>query len=232
VVFHREAKVKRVVAGADGGVASVELEDGSVLKSDLVVVGVGAGAPAAPFDALNTTPNPKQPGGIAVDGTFAASGAGVEPKSVFAIGDVAAFPASDGVATELVPTRVEHVAHARASAAHCASAVLDDRFDTPYAFFPFFYSRVFEQKDQVRSVSWAFWGFNRGACVVVGDFAPSMVAFWVDETDGTVVGVMVESCSDAERDAAKRAAETRAVVDVEALRKCASVAEALALTSA
>ena len=232
VVFHREAKVKRVVAGADGRVASVELEDGSVLKSDLVVVGVGAGAPAAPFDALNTTPNPKQPGGIAVDGTFAASGAGVEPKSVFAIGDVAAFPASDGVATELVPTRVEHVAHARASAAHCASAVLDDRFDTPYAFFPFFYSRVFEQKDQVRSVSWAFWGFNRGACVVVGDFAPSMVAFWVDETDGTVVGVMVESCSDAERDAAKRAAESRAVVDVEALRKCASVAEALALTSA
>ena len=81
-------------------------------------------------------------------------------------------------------------------------------------------------------MSWAFWGFNRGTCVVVGDFAPSMVAFWVDETDGTVVGVMVESCSDAERDAAKRAAESRAVVDVEALRKCASVAEALALTSA
>lgn len=234
VVFHREAKVKRVVAGADGRVASVELEDGSVFASDLVVVGVGAGAPAAPFDALRTTPDPKKPGGIAVDGTFAASGAGVEPRSVFAIGDVAAFPARDffGVATEVVPTRVEHVAHARASAAHCASAVLDDRFDAAYAYFPFFYSRVFEQKDQTRKISWAFWGFNRGACVVVGDFSPQMAAFWVDERDGTVSGIMVESCSDAERDAAKRAAESRARVDVEALRKCASVAEALALTSA
>ena len=43
---------------------------------------------------------------------------------------------------------------------------------------------------------------------------------------------MVESCSDAERDAAKRAAVTRAAVDVAVLRKCASVAEALALVSA
>jgi monodehydroascorbate reductase (NADH) len=111
-------------------------------------------------------------------------------------------------------------------------AVLDDAFDAPYEYLPFFYSRVFEQKDQPRAVNWAFWGFNRGECVAVGDFAPSMAAFWVDEADGKVAGVMVESCSDAERDAAKRAAASRTAVDVATLRKCASVAEAFALIAA
>jgi len=235
VVFHRGARVKRVVAGADGRVDGVELEDGAVLPADLVVVGVGAGAPSAPFDALRTTPDPKRPGGIAVDHVFAASGADVAPRSVFAVGDVAAFPARDGVSAAPSPTRVEHVAHARASAAHCARAVLDDTFEAPYEYLPFFYSRVFEQKDQPRAANWAFWGFNRGACVCVGDFAPSMAAFWVDEADdgtGKVAGVMVESCSDAERDAAKRAAASRTTVDIAALRKCASVAEAFALIAA
>ena len=235
VVFHRGARVKRVVAGADGRVDGVELEDGAVLPADLVVVGVGAGAPSAPFDALRTTPDPKRPGGIAVDHIFAASGADIAPRSVFAVGDVAAFPARDGVSAAPSPTRVEHVAHARASAAHCARAVLDDKFEAPYEYLPFFYSRVFEQKDQPRAVNWAFWGFNRGACVCVGDFAPSMAAFWVDEADdgtGKVAGVMVESCSDAERDAAKRAAASRTTVDIAALRKCASVAEAFALIAA
>ena len=232
VVFHRGARVKRVVAGADGRVDGVELEDGAVLPADLVVVGVGAGAPSAPFDALRTTPDPKRPGGIAVDHIFAASGADIAPRSVFAVGDVAAFPARDGVSAAPSPTRVEHVAHARASAAHCARAVLDDKFEAPYEYLPFFYSRVFEQKDQPRAVNWAFWGFNRGECVAVGDFAPSMAAFWVDEADGKVAGVMVESCSDAERDAAKRAAASRTTVDIAALRKCASVAEAFALIAA
>ena len=56
----------------------------------------GAGAPTAPFDSLDSTPE-KFPGGIKVDATFAASGSGVEPKSVYAIGDIAAFPlSSDG----------------------------------------------------------------------------------------------------------------------------------------
>jgi monodehydroascorbate reductase (NADH) len=54
------------------------------------------GAPVAPFDALATTPE-RFPGGIMVDGSFAASGAGVEAGSVYAIGDIAAFPlAMDG----------------------------------------------------------------------------------------------------------------------------------------
>jgi monodehydroascorbate reductase (NADH) len=45
VVFHRNAKVKRIASEDGTGDASrVELEDGQILKTDLVVVGVGAGA--------------------------------------------------------------------------------------------------------------------------------------------------------------------------------------------
>ena len=110
------------------------------IPADLVIVGVGAGAVTAPFDALEGTPE-RFPGGIKVDGTFAASGAGVEPKSVYAIGDIAAFPlAFDG--NQIV--RMEHVAHARASATHAAECILADS-ETPYAYTPYFYSRVFEQ---------------------------------------------------------------------------------------
>ena len=138
--FHKNAKVKAINKGPDGAVESVELEGGVSIPADLVIVGVGAGAVTAPFDALEGTLE-RFPGGTKVDGTFAASGAGVEPKSVYAIGDIAAFPlAFDG--NQIV--RMEHVAHARASATHAAECILADS-ETPYAYTPYFYSRVFEQ---------------------------------------------------------------------------------------
>jgi len=218
VVFHRGARVKRVVAGADGRVDGVELEDGAVLPADLVVVGVGAGAPSAPFDALRTTPDPKRPGGIAVDHIFAASGADIAPRSVFAVGDVAAFPARDGVSAAPSPTRVEHVAHARASAAHCASRRA---------------GRQIRQRPTSTCLSSTAACSSRRTSLSVGELGvlgvqprrvrrawatsrPPWSAFWVDEADdgtGKVAGVMVESCSDAERDAAKRAAASRTTVD-------------------
>ena len=87
----------------DGTAVGVELEGGEVIEADVVVVGVGAGAPTAPFDALDTTPD-RFPGGILVDGTFAASGGGAEAGSVYAIGDIAAFPlsAEDGKIVRMV----------------------------------------------------------------------------------------------------------------------------------
>ena len=69
---------------------TLELDGGATLECDVIVVGIGAGAPIEPFARLAAAPAPT--GGIAVDGTFAASGEGIEPKSVYAIGDVAAFP--------------------------------------------------------------------------------------------------------------------------------------------
>ena len=225
VVFHRGAKVREIIAGADGAVSGVALESGETLACDLVVVGVGAGCPTAPFDALDSTPD-KIPGGIKVDATFAASGAGVEPKSVYAVGDVAAFPLA--VAGGAL-VRMEHVAHARASAAHAAAAVLDPSFDEPYEYFPFFYSRVFEQKDSARKVAWVFYGVAEGETIVVGDFAPKLAAFWID--GGRVVGGMLESGAPEENAAVEAAAKARKVVDVEALRACATAEEAVKMVA-
>jgi monodehydroascorbate reductase (NADH) len=124
---------------------------------------------------------------------------------------------------------MEHVAHARSSAAHCATAVLDDTFATEYKYFPFFYSRVFEQKDQARALNWAFWGFARDTAdvVVVGDFAPKLCAFWID--GGKVVGAMCESGTEEERDVCKNAATRKVPVDTQALKKCHCVEGAIAL---
>ena len=229
-VFHKNAKVSAIARGEDGRVKSVELEGGASLPADLVVGGVGAGAVTAPFDALDTTPDARNPGGILVDATFAASGVNVEPKSVYAIGDVAAFPlAFDKNQT----VRMEHVAHARASAAHCARCVLaadDDDAQTanaPYQYTPYFYSRVFEQADSTRKVAWVFYGLQRGEVVCVGDFAPKLAAFWVDE--GVCVGAMLESGTPDEVKAVQAIAEGRPSVDVEKLRACATAEAALSL---
>lgn len=220
--FHKNAKVKAIVKGSDGRCKSVELEGGVVIPADLVIVGVGAGAVTAPFDALESTPE-RFPGGIKVDGTFAASGAGVEPKSVYAIGDIAAFPlAFDG--NQIV--RMEHVAHARASATHAAECILADS-ETPYAYTPYFYSRVFEQADSTRKVAWVFYGLQKGEVVTVGDFAPKLAAFWV--SDGKCVGAMLESGSPDEVKAAQAVAETAPAVDVNKLKACGSAEEALAM---
>ena len=239
--FHKNAKVKAINKGSDGAVESVELEGGVVIPADLVIVGVGAGAVTAPLDALEGTPE-RFPGGIKVDGTFAASGAGVEPKSVYAVGDIAAFPlAFDG--NRIV--RMEHVAHARASATHAAECILRDS-DTPYAYTPYFYSRVFEQvscilicvwairltscfvqADSTRKVAWVFYGLQKGEVVTVGDFAPKLAAFWV--SDGKCVGAMLESGSPDEVKVAQAIAESAPAVDVAKLKACGSAEEALAM---
>ena len=225
-VFHRATKVVKIVE-KDGKACGVEIEGGEVLEADIVVVGVGAGAPVAPFDALDSTPE-KFPGGIKVDATFAASGAGVAPKSVYAIGDIAAFPLSaDG--GKIV--RMEHVAHARSSAAHAAAAVLDETNETPYSYTPYFYSRVFEHGGSDRKVAWVFYGLQSGnETVVVGDFAPKLAAFWIGD-GGKVMGAMLESGSPEENNAVKAAAEKHTVVDVDALKNCATVEDALKLVA-
>ena len=225
VTFHRSTKVVKIVE-RDGRAVGVEIEGGTVLEADVVVVGVGAGAPTAPFDQLDSTPE-KHPGGIRVDATFAASGPGVQPKSVYAIGDVAAFPLNGG---DLV--RMEHVAHARASAAHAAAAVMDPANDAPYTYLPYFYSRVFEHPGSARKVAWVFYGANPADAevVVVGDFAPKLAAFWVKE--GKAVGYMLESGSPDENAAVAAAAKATPAVDVAALRSAGTVEDALKVAGA
>jgi NADPH-dependent 2,4-dienoyl-CoA reductase/sulfur reductase-like enzyme len=92
----QEDSVARIVGsaadGCEGAVVAVELKSGGEpLPADIVVVGVGARPVLFPFEAaLERAPAPA--GGFAVDSLLRASGPGVPPGSVFAIGDVAAFP--------------------------------------------------------------------------------------------------------------------------------------------
>ena len=83
------------------------------------------GAPSGPSRARCAPPPiAKRPGGIAVDHVFAASGAGVAPRVRLRRRRRRRVPGARRVSAAPSPTRVEHVAHARASAAHCARACL------------------------------------------------------------------------------------------------------------
>ena len=66
---------------------------------------------------------------------------------------------------------------------------------------------------------------QRGEVVCVGDFAPKLAAFWVDE--GVCVGAMLESGTPDEVKAVQAIAEGRPSVDVEKLRACATAEAAL-----
>lgn len=128
------------------------------------------------------------------------------------------------------PYVAEHVAHARASAAHAAHAVMDPSNEAPYEYLPYFYSRVFEHGGSERKVAWVFYGLQSGdEVVVLGDFAPKLAAFWVDA--GKVVGIMLESGSNEENTAVQAAAKARPAVDVAALKACTTVEDALMLVA-
>jgi monodehydroascorbate reductase (NADH) len=223
--FHRSSRVKQILAAGDGKARGVELEDGSVLECDLVVVGVGATAPLGPFEGQLNSPENARLGGIRVDGQFRASGAGVEPGSVYAIGDIAAFPLK--LTNEIV--RMEHVKHARDSATFVGNIIagaLDANAEYDYT--PYFYSRVFEHPGSPRAVSWVFFGLQHGDIITVGDLDPKLAAFWIDE-HSKCVGVMLESGSPDQISALASAVRSAKYVDVDALRAAASVDDALAL---
>ena len=80
-------------------------------------------------------------------------------------------------------------------------------------------------------MAWVFYGLQSGnETVVVGDFAPKLAAFWIGD-GGKVMGAMLESGSPEENNAVKAAAEKHTVVDVDALKKCATVEDALKLVA-
>ena len=74
-----------------------------------------------------------------------------------------------------------------------------------------------------------FYGVAEGEAIVVGDFAPKLAAFWID--GGRVVGGMLESGAPEENAAVEAAAKARKVVDVEALRACATAEEAVKMVA-
>lgn len=212
VTFKKGALIKNLEAGADGRVAAIELQDGSRIEADTVVIGIGAKPAVSPFESvgLNTTV-----GGIQVDGLFRTSVPGI-----FAIGDVAAFPLKiyDRIA------RVEHVDHARRSAQHCVKALLTAQTHI-YDYLPYFYSRVFEYEGSSRKIWWQFFGDNVGETVEVGNFDPKIATFWIDSDK--LKGVFLESGSPEEFQLLPKLARSQPIVDKAKLQNASSVEEAL-----
>lgn len=181
-------------------VTAVILKDGSRIDADIVVVGIGIRPNVDLFEGQLML----EKGGIKVNGKMQS----VSNASVYAVGDVATFPMpmySD-------VRRLEHVDHARKSAAHAVQAILMGNKVDNYDYLPYFYSRVF-------TLSWQFYGDNVGDSVLFGDqIVGKFGAFWVH--NGRLVGAFLEGGSKVEYAALAKAARERPhVKDISMLKK-------------
>lgn len=213
VTMLRNGRVcKKFIEGAPGKVGAVSVckdSDLSDVPAELVIVGVGARPATALYKGQLDM---DERGGVVVDAHMRASAPGV-----FAVGDIASFPLRMYGGRM---ARVEHVGHARSSAAHAARAALG--VDQPeYDYLPYFYSRAGAK------ISWQFFGDNVGECVVVGDFATKMVAVWV--SDGKCVGVFCEKPADEDSKVMKAVALAQPVVDPAAIKKATSADDVFAM---
>eukprot|EP00850_Spirogloea_muscicola_P000412 SM000002S05492 [mRNA] locus=s2:56884:58965:- [translate_table: standard] len=157
-----------------GKVAAVLLKDGTRLAADMVLVGVGIRANTSLFEGQLAI----EKGGIKVNGKMRKS-----VSSVYAIGDVAAFP----LKLYGDVRRLEHVDHARKSAAHAVQVILNQEKCQDYDYLPYFYSRVF-------NLSWQFYGDNVGECFLFGNpDRGKFGAYWVDK--GRLTGAFLEGGS-------------------------------------
>ncbi|KAH9311285.1 hypothetical protein KI387_026320, partial [Taxus chinensis] len=171
----------------DGNVKIVKLKDGRELEADIVIVGVGA----RPLTGLFKGQLEEEKGGIKTDAFFKTS-----LPDVYAVGDVATFPMK--IYGDV--RRVEHVDHARKSAAQAVQAIKakeEGKSIEEYDYLPFFYSRSFD-------LSWQFYGDNTGEAVIFGDNNPATPkakfgSYWIK--DGKVVGVFLENGSPEENKA-------------------------------
>jgi len=231
--FIKNASVTKINDGK-----SVVLNDGRELDADLVIIGVGSDVRpnVEPFcgESSSDALEKGKDGGIKVNGKFETS-----QKDVYAIGDVCSFPVRlTGPNDQEEHYRMEHVKHARASAAHCARTLIGEKDVPDYKYEPFFYSRVFEQPNSDRPVSWQFYGFGGHAAMQtgkvtaigpIGDFKPQLASFWIETSTKKCIGCFLESGGSIETQIAKDVAEKNPVVDVDALAKSATVAEAMSV---
>lgn len=125
VAFHAGRTVRRI------GEDTVELDDGTELRADLVLMGIGV----EPDTALAEAAGLETDDGVVVDGRLRASADGV-----WAAGDIARYP--DPRTGRHV--RVEHWVHAQRTGQAAARAILghDDGYTAP----PFFWTNQFDAK--------------------------------------------------------------------------------------
>lgn len=206
---------KKFIEGEPGKVGAVSVckdEQASEVPAELVVVGVGATPATGLYKGLLDM---DERGGVIVDGQLKTSADGV-----YAAGDIASFPLKMYGGRM---SRVEHVGHARSSAAHAARAACGVQ-QGAYDYLPFFYSRAGAQ------ISWKFFGDSAGECVVVGDFKSKLAAFWVDE--GKCVGVFVEKPTDEDSEVMKAIAKGQPAVEAGKIKEAADADAALAMLKA
>ncbi|KAL9235257.1 hypothetical protein vseg_010032 [Gypsophila vaccaria] len=168
---------------SNGKVTAVNLRDGTRVPADLVVVGIGIRPNTSLFEGQLAI----EKGGIKVNGKMQTSN-----SSVYAVGDVAAFPFK--LYGEI--RRLEHVDSARKTARHAVSAITEPDKTDDFDYLPFFYSRVF-------GLSWQFYGDNSGEVVHFGDYSGNRFgAYWVK--DGRLVGSFLEGGDKEEYEALAR----------------------------
>ncbi|KAK7266073.1 hypothetical protein RIF29_18713 [Crotalaria pallida] len=179
---------------SDGKVTAVNLRDGRKISVDMVVVGIGIRPNTGLFEGQLTL----EKGGIKVNGKLQSSN-----SSVYAIGDVAAFPVKIFGETR----RLEHVDAARKSARHAVAAIMDVDKTDEFDYLPFFYSRVF-------TLSWQFYGDNAGEVVYYGDMSgggTTFGAYWVSK--GHLVGAFLEGGTKEEYEAIAKATRLRPEIE-------------------
>lgn len=178
---------------SSGKVTAVNLKDGTCVPADLVVVGIGIRPNTSLFEGQLSI----EKGGIKVNGKMQTSN-----SSVYAVGDVAAFPVK--LFGEI--RRLEHVDSARRTARHAVTAIMESEKTDDFDYLPFFYSRVF-------GLSWQFFGDNAGEVVHFGDFSgKSFGAYWVK--DGQLVGSFLEGGNKEEYEALARATRLKPSVEI------------------
>jgi monodehydroascorbate reductase (NADH) len=177
---------------SDGKVIAVNLRDGSQLPADMVVVGIGIRPNTSLFEGQLTL----EKGGIKVNGKLQSSN-----SSVYAVGDVAAFPVKLFGETR----RLEHVDSARRAARHAVTAIIEPEKTGEFDYLPFFYSRVF-------TMSWQFYGDNVGEVVHYGDFSGSTFgAYWVSK--GHLVGSFLEGGTKEEYEAIAKTTRLKPAIE-------------------
>jgi NADPH-dependent 2,4-dienoyl-CoA reductase/sulfur reductase-like enzyme len=185
VHLHRNAQVVGIT-GSEGRVTGVDVEDGTHVAADVVVVGVGVTPNVGFAEAAGIALRDRSlGGGLAVDATLRTSA-----PDVWAAGDIASVPSQRYGR----PLRVEHWSVALETGPHAARSVLGSR--EPYDKLPYFFSDQYD-------VGMEYLGFVEDPAetevVVSGSLETSeLVAFWV-AGDRVQAGMAVNTWEQMER---------------------------------
>ena len=185
--------IEAIVSTPDG--ITAQLADGSKVRADLAVVGVG----------LVANDDLARAAGLACDGGILTDACGrTEDPAVFACGDVAVFPVP-GAAR---PMRLESWANAQNQAIACARVVLGQ--DVDHADTPWFWSDQYDANIQIQGLP-----PQDHDPVLRGDVSgPAFSLFWLDG-DKVAAAVAVNASNDIK--VAKRLIDRGIAVDAAAL---------------